>query len=120
MLRLSAGLLLAFAVVLALPAAAKSASGKTQVGLASYYSQGVRTASGEKFNPNAMTAAHRTLPFGTRVRVKSLKTGRSVVVRINDRGPFIRRRIIDLSAGAARALGIRNAGVARVSVRVLR
>lgn len=120
MSRLSAGLLVAFFIGWGLPTTANSASGKTQIGLASYYAKGARTASGERFNPNAMTAAHRTLPFGTKVRVKSLKTGRSVIVRINDRGPFIRKRIIDLSAGAARALGIRKAGVARVSIRVLR
>lgn len=112
--------LLVICVALPGPAVAKSLAGQTQVGLASYYGMGKRTASGERFNPKAMTAAHRTLPFGTRVRVKSLKTGRSVVVRINDRGPFIKKRIIDLSTGAARALGIQKLGVARVSVRVLR
>src|SRR5436305_838273 len=78
-----------------------------QVGLASYYKYGGRTANGERFNANALTAAHRTLRFGTKVRVTHLKTGRSVIVRINDRGPFVRGRIIDLSYGAARAVGLK-------------
>ena len=78
------------------------------------------TASGERFDKRAMTAAHRTLPFGTRVRVTAVKTGRSVEVRINDRGPFgSKRRIIDLSEGAARKLGIIDAGIADVTVEVL-
>lgn len=89
------------------------------VGYASYYAHGKQTANGERFNPNGMTAAHRKLPFGTKVRVKNLATGKSVVVRINDRGPFIRNRIIDLSLGAAKKLGIRRAGVAKVSIQVL-
>jgi peptidoglycan lytic transglycosylase len=93
--------------------------GGGSTGIASYYWQGQKTASGARFNPNAMTAAHRTLPFGTRVRVTHLSTGRSVIVRINDRGPFIKGRIIDLSRGAARVLGITGAGLAKVSVSVL-
>jgi rare lipoprotein A len=75
---------------------------------------GRKTASGERMNPAAMTAAHRTRPFGSRVTVTSLATGRTIVVRINDRGPFIRGRCIDLSYGAARALGM--SGTTRVSV----
>jgi rare lipoprotein A len=89
------------------------------VGYASYYKHGAKTANGERYNPHGLTAAHRSLPFGTKVRVKHLASGRTVVVRINDRGPFIRSRIIDLSLGAASALGIRSAGVAKVSVQVL-
>jgi rare lipoprotein A len=88
-----------------------------QQGEASWYGPGFhgrRTASGETFNTNAMTAAHRTLPFGSRVRVVNQRTGRSVVVRINDRGPFHKRRIIDLAKAPAKALGI--AGVAQVSL----
>lgn len=84
-------------------------------GLASWYGpgfQGRRTASGERFDTGAFTAAHRTLPFGTRVRVVNVNTGRSVVVRINDRGPFVRGRVIDLSKAAARAIGM--SGVARI------
>ena len=88
-----------------------------QVGLASFYKHGGRTANGERFNANALTAAHPTLRFGTKVRVTHLKTGRSVIVRINDRGPFVRGRIIDLSYGAARAVGLR--GTDKVDVVVL-
>jgi rare lipoprotein A len=87
--------------------------------MASYYWQGQRVASGGRFNPDGMTAAHRTLPFGTLVRVTNLSNGRTVTVRINDRGPFIRGRIIDLSRGAARVVGMTGAGVARVSLAVI-
>ena len=81
----------------------------TQSGQASWYGieGGLETASGERYNPSGLTAAHRTLPFGTKVRVTSLKTGKAVTVRINDRGPSSRRRIIDVSAGAAEAIGIK-------------
>jgi rare lipoprotein A len=90
-----------------------------QSGLASHYSHaGKRTANGEHANPGGMTAAHRSLPFGTRVQVTNRKNGRSVVVRINDRGPFVRGRVIDLSTAAARAIGF--AGVAPVTLAVLR
>ncbi|MBD1841627.1 septal ring lytic transglycosylase RlpA family protein [Coleofasciculus sp. FACHB-64] len=91
-------------------------------GMASWYGyagNGTQSASGERFNENAMTAAHRTLPFGTQVRVTNTNNGRSVVVRINDRGPFIRGRIIDVSAGAARVLGMISSGVAPVRVEIL-
>jgi rare lipoprotein A len=91
-------------------------------GIASWYGPGFhgnRSASGEVYNQNAMTAAHRTLPFGTKVVVTNLNNGRSVVVRINDRGPFIRGRVIDLSAAAARALGVMQTGIAPVQVQVL-
>jgi rare lipoprotein A len=93
--------------------------GKTTIGVASYYWQGTKTASGERFNPSDMTAAHRTLPFGTRVRVTSLETGRSVTVRINDRGPFIDGRIVDISRGAAQSLGMIDRGVTKVKLDVL-
>jgi len=91
-------------------------------GWASWYGpefQGNRSANGEIFNQNALTAAHRTLPFGTQVRVTNMSNGRSVVVRINDRGPFIQGRIIDLSTAAARILGLLEAGVAPVRIDVL-
>jgi rare lipoprotein A len=91
-------------------------------GMASYYGydgSGNRTATGERFNPEGLTAAHRHLPFGTRVRVTNTRNGRSVVVRINDRGPFIRGRIIDLSVAAARILGMMGSGVAPVRVEIL-
>ena len=93
----------------------------TQSGQASWYGieGGPKTASGERYNPSGLTAAHRTLPFGTKVRVTSIKTGKTVTVRINDRGPPIRRRIIDVSAGAAEAIGIKNDGVGDVRMEVL-
>lgn len=90
--------------------------GGGSTGIASYYWQGQQTASGARFNPSAMTAAHRTLPFGTKVRVTNHNNGRSVVVTINDRGPFIKGRIIDLSRGAAQVIGMTGSGLARVSV----
>lgn len=89
-------------------------------GLASYYGSGELTATGERFDPSGMTAAHRTLPFGTRVKVTRVDTGDSVVVRINDRGPFKRGRVIDLSEGAARSLGMMNVGLADVRLEVLK
>ncbi|MBK1990960.1 septal ring lytic transglycosylase RlpA family protein [Sphaerospermopsis aphanizomenoides BCCUSP55] len=91
-------------------------------GMASWYGydwSGNKTASGERFNPEAMTAAHRSLPLGTKVRVTNTNNGRSVVVRINDRGPYIGGRIIDLSAGAARLLGMIGSGIAPVRLEVL-
>ena len=96
-----------------------ASAGGSYSGMASYYYHGQRTASGARFNPNGLTAAHRSLPFGTRVRVTNRSNGRSVVVTINDRGPFIKGRIIDLSRGAAQAINMTGAGVARVSLEVL-
>lgn len=93
--------------------------GSEASGIASYYWQGQRVASGGWFNPEGLTAAHRTLPFGTRVRVTHAGNGRSVNVVINDRGPFIAGRIIDLSRGAARVIGMTGQGLARVKVQVL-
>jgi rare lipoprotein A len=93
-----------------------------QRGRASWYGPGFdgrRTASGERFEPQAMTAAHRSLPFGTRLRVVNESTGRSVVVRINDRGPFHGSRLIDVSREAADQLGFRHKGMAKVRVRVV-
>jgi rare lipoprotein A len=88
-------------------------------GMASHYSHaGRKTANGERANPRGMTAAHRTLPFGTRVRVTNKRNGRSVVVRINDRGPFVRGRVIDLTTSAARAIGF--SGLAPVALSVVR
>jgi rare lipoprotein A len=95
------------------------AEAKSMTGMASYYKSGKRTANGESFNPNGLTAAHRNLPFGTKVKVTNLRNGKSVIVRINDRGPFIRSRIIDLSYGAAKVVGLHRSGVARVQVNVL-
>jgi rare lipoprotein A len=95
----------------------------SQVGFASWYGrhhQGRRTASGERFDMHALTAAHRTLAFDTVVRVTRLDTGRAVTVRINDRGPYERGRVIDLSAAAARALGIAEDGEAEVRIEEVR
>src|SRR5262245_25604311 len=88
-------------------------------GVASYYNQGIQTANGEKFDPSELTAAHRTLPFGRRLRVTNVATGQSVTVRINDRGPFIVGRDVDLSQGAAETLGIVHRGVAKVKLDVV-
>lgn len=92
------------------------------VGLASWYGaphHGQRTASGERFDMHQLVAAHRTLAFGTRVRVVNVENGRSVVVRIVDRGPFARGRVIDVSYAAAQALGMIQRGVVRVQLEVL-
>lgn len=91
-------------------------------GMASYYGNelaGARTASGERFNPSALTAAHRTLPFGSKVRVTFAKTGESVIVTINDRGPFHGNRVIDLSEAAAEQIGLARAGSGRVDLALL-
>ena len=101
------------------PSATTPEPGRPVVGLASWYGkqhQGRATSSGEAFDMNQLTAAHRTLPFGTRLRVTNLDTGRIVVVRVNDRGPFAAARIIDVSFAAAKALGMVGAGVARVEI----
>jgi rare lipoprotein A (peptidoglycan hydrolase) len=88
-------------------------------GFASYYGEGQSVASGGKFNPTGFTCAHRSLPFGTHLRVADSKSGRSVVVTVNDRGPFVRGRILDLSLGAARALGMVGRGITHVSASVI-
>ena len=90
------------------------------IGLASYYTDGSRTASGEKFIPGELTAAHPTLPFGTLLRVTRLDTNRSVIVRVNDRGPFAKGRIVDVSHFAAEQLGLTQRGVAKVKIDVVR
>ncbi len=93
----------------------------TQTGGASWYGSegGSLTATGERYNPQGMTAAHRTLAFGSKVRVTNLRNGRNAIVTINDRGPFIGGRIIDLSAAAAEAVGIKSSGVGKVRIDVL-
>ncbi|MGH6694663.1 MAG: septal ring lytic transglycosylase RlpA family protein [Sphingopyxis sp.] len=91
-------------------------------GVASYYGNelaGNRTASGERFDPGQLTAAHRSLPFGSMVRVTNTSNGDSVVVRINDRGPFSRGRVIDVSHAAAREIGMHRSGTARVKLALL-
>ena len=92
----------------------------TSYGVASFYSEGQQTANGEQFNPNELTAAHLTLPFGTRLRVTNVVTGRSVTVRINDRGPYVYGRVVDVSYSAAETLGIVGQGVAKVKLDVIR
>lgn len=104
---------------LALLGAALPAQANTQTGVASWYQMGHTTANGERYNPDGMTAAHRSLPFGTVVEVKNLSNGRSVRLRINDRGPFVGGRIIDVSRGGARKLGLIGSGTARVKVTTL-
>jgi rare lipoprotein A len=104
------------------PAAVSAEPARRFVGLASWYGQphhGRSTASGERYDMYRLTAAHRTLPFGTRLRVTSVENGRSVVVRVNDRGPYVAGRLLDLSYGAAKTLEIVGDGVARVEVVIL-
>ena len=106
-------------VVRRVPAAETSeASGKSH-GIASFYSEGNRTANGEKFNPQELTAAHPTLPFGTKLRVTNTSTGRSVTVRVNDSGPYVPGRVVDVSYSAAEQLGMVGRGVAPVKLDVV-
>jgi len=127
-MRPSRNILLLLCLVLFLPVACSSTgaprtSGLTEQGTASWYGPGFHgklTASGEKFNQSAMTAAHKKYPFGTLVRVTNLRNGRSVEVRINDRGPFVKGRIIDLSQGAAKKIDMIQAGTVPVRLDVLR
>lgn len=110
-------------VVLLLGMLAGCAPRYTEQGPASWYGPGFagkRTASGERFVPCKRTAAHLTLPFGTRLKVTNLSNGRIVRVRVNDRGPYVEGRIIDLSRGAAAALGMIRAGVVEVRIEVVR
>jgi len=112
----------AVTVALAAPGTVSGESPPSIEGPASWYGPGFagrKTASGVRFNPNGLTAAHRTLPLGTRVRVTNLHNGRSVLVTINDRGPYVGRRVLDLSHGAARELQMVNRGVARVLIQRL-
>jgi rare lipoprotein A len=95
---------------------------RTLSGVASWYGgrfHGRKTANGERYDMHKLTAAHKSLPFGTKVRVTNSRNGKSVVVRINDRGPFVCSRVIDLSRGAASAVGMIEAGVARVRLEIL-
>ena len=88
-------------------------------GVASFYTEGAKTASGEKFNTMEMTAAHPTLPFGTKLRVTDVASGKSVTVRVNDRGPYVQGRVVDVSYSAANALGMVGKGVANVKLDVV-
>lgn len=113
-------LLACVAMIFGLMSAAAHAQKLQTVGFASFYWQDQKTANGEQFNKHALTAAHKTLPFGTMLKVTRLKTGKSVVVRINDRGPFIKGRIVDLSLAAAGKIGLtRKIGVTKVKIEVV-
>jgi rare lipoprotein A len=116
MSRLIAGLLIGF---VAFGGFASQGEAKSVVGWASFYKSGKRTANGERFNPHGLTAAHRSLPFGTKVLVTNLKNGKSVIVRINDRGPFVHGRVLDLSFGAAKVVGLNLSGVAKIKFEVV-
>jgi rare lipoprotein A len=118
---LAAGVLAVLAFT-PLNSVASSDSNHRLHGTASYYGgkfHGRKTASGERFNQEGLTAAHKTLPLGTKVRVTNLRNGESVDVKINDRGPYHKGRVIDLSKGAARELGMINSGTAKVKVEVI-
>ena len=104
------------------PFASDKKAAATQVasdGIASFYTEGTKTASGEKFNTHELTAAHPTLPFGTRLRVTNVASGQSVTVRVNDRGPFVRGRVVDVSYAAAESLGMVGGGIAKVKLDVV-
>ena len=105
------------------PFASNKKAVATQVashGIASFYTEGTKTASGEKFNTHELTAAHPTLPFGTKLRVTNVASGQSVTVRVNDRGPFVRGRVVDVSYAAAETLGMVGGGVAKVKLDVVK
>jgi len=115
-------LVLAFCMQASVARADSENAGDAKVGTASWYGaefENRPTASGERFDPRGLTGAHRSLPLGSRVRVTNLQNGRSVLVTINDRGPFHGRREIDLSFGAARAIGMVQRGLARVLIEPL-
>jgi rare lipoprotein A len=104
------------------PFVAHNSPAETKVasqGVASFYTEGTQTASGEKFDTHELTAAHPSLPFGTRLRVTNVATGRSVTVRVNDRGPFVPGRVVDVSYAAAESLGMVGRGVAKVKLDVV-
>ncbi len=115
----SATAILTLAAALFAGGVVESANATASRGLASFYGYRAKTANGEMMNPQAMTAAHPSLPFGTHVRVTDVSTHRAVVVRITYRGPFVAGRIIDLSTAAAEVLGIVDRGVAMVEVEVV-
>ena len=119
--KISLVLLAALFASLSLPSLA-AGPGKVQKGVASYYHDslhGNKTASGQIYNKNKLSAAHKTLPLGSKVRVTDVRTGKSIVVKVNDRGPFVKGRIIDLSRRAASDLGIIKKGITPVKVEVL-
>jgi len=108
----------ALAATLLVASAAVPAEARTFSGTASWYQMGTRTASGARYNPDGLSAAHRTLPFGTRLKVTNRRNGKSVNVVVNDRGPFAGKRVLDVSRGAARRLGMISTGTAPVQVQL--
>lgn len=115
--------LIAFLLLVGVNAQARVSQGHTQDGVASYYHDrfhGRKTASGAAYNKNALSAAHKSLPLGTEVRVTDARSGKSVIVKINDRGPFVKGRVIDLSRAAAREIGLTKKGLTKVKVEVLK
>lgn len=119
---LVAAVLLTSILPLGTTSQARGGSGQSQEGFASYYHDsfhGRKTASGQRYNKHRLTAAHRTLPLGTKIRVTNAKTGKSIVVKVNDRGPYARGRILDLSKEAASELGMVKRGIAKVELKVL-
>jgi rare lipoprotein A len=113
------GTIAAASILAAIGTAPTGALAKDGCGGASWYALHSRTASGERMNPSTLTAAHRSLRFGTRVKVTNRNNGRAVVVRINDRGPFIRGRVLDLSRAAANQIGMVRSGTAKVCYEVM-
>jgi len=101
------------------PRKVASAAPTASTGVASFYTEGTRTANGEKFDTSELTAAHPTLPFGTKLKVTNVATGRSVTVRVNDRGPYVAGRVVDVSYSAANALGMVDRGIASVKLDVV-
>lgn len=115
--------LVASLLLVGMNAHARVSPGHTQHGIASYYHDrfhGRKTASGTAYNKNALSAAHKSLPLGSEVRVTDARSGKSVVVKINDRGPFAKGRVIDLSRAAAREIGLTQKGLSKVKVEVLK
>ncbi len=122
-LKPAAVLCLAAFALLAPPLSAREGGAALGTGQASYYANsfaGKRTANGEAYSPGAMTAAHRTAPFDSWIRVRNLDNGREVVVRVNDRGPWAKGRVIDLSWAAAKQIGLHRSGTARVSLTLVK
>ncbi|MCQ2005633.1 septal ring lytic transglycosylase RlpA family protein [Rhizobium sp. NRK18] len=114
MMKLSRSIAAGAAMAALAVALSPATSAASQCGKASWYALHSKTASGERMNPSAFTAAHRKLKFGTKLKVTNAKNGKSVIVRVNDRGPFIRGRVMDLSKGAAQNIGMVSSGVAKI------
>ena len=119
---LAAAALMTFLLPIGSDTQARDNLRQTQQGIASYYHDslhGLKTASGQRYNKNRLSAAHKTLPLGTQIKVTDTRTGRSIIVKVNDRGPFVKGRVLDLSREAAKELGIIKKGVAKVELKVV-